>query len=495
MKWLKLGIFFLILFIFFYLRLTPIINQTVPYTFDQGRDFLKAEEIIRDKNFTFIGPTTGIQGVHHGAWWYYLLSLFYLIFNGWPVGFYVGLFAFSTVVLFWFFFFVKKELGHQSSLLFLLPVDAGSFFVRLGFFASNNTLSPLFVLLFIYSVYQFFKNQSSKYLFFMSLSLGFIFEFEVAFGIFIITSFFIASLFFKLFRKSYLNLKRLALFLTGFVAPIFPRLLFELKNNFIQTKAFLNFYAHPTSTNKLSLLSTLTERAQLFIKYYFQLIPQENLYLGIFVFLFFIYLLIIGMKNIKRDKLDPLLFFSLLISIIFLVSLVSRNNFFWDYYLDGVQFIILFILILIFSLNNKLKLLKNSFLGILFFYIIASFLMNQSYKNVPLIGLRADNKIVNYFIEKTNNKYYCLKIYTPPVIPYTYYYLFSYYANHQKLKYPRQEFTNNQCYFIFDKEPYVFRVEKWRKENIPQNALLDKTIRYKNGTSIELWRIFNPNMP
>ena len=121
--------------------------------------------------------------------------------------------------------------------------------------------------------------------------------------------------------------------------------------------------------------------------------------------------------------------------------------------------------------------------------------MNQSYKNVPLIGLRADNKIVNYFIEKTNNKYYCLKIYTPPVIPYTYYYLFSYYANHQKLKYPRQEFTNNQCYFIFDKEPYVFRVEKWRKENIPQNALLDKTIRYKNGTSIELWRIFNPNMP
>src|SRR3989339_83573 len=371
MKWLKLGIFFLILFIFFYLRLTPIINQTVPYTFDQGRDFLKAEEIIRDKNFTFIGPTTGIQGVHHGAWWYYLLSLFYLIFNGWPVGFYVGLFAFSTAALFWFFLFVKKELGHQSSLLFLLPVAAGSFFVRLGFFASNNTLSPLFVLLLIYSVYQFFKTQSNKYLFFMSISLGFIFEFEVAFGIFIITSFFITSLFFKLFRKSYSTLKMFVFFLSGFVAPIFPRLLFELKNNFIQTKAFLNFYAHPTSTNKLSLLSTLTERAQLFIKYYFQLIPQENLYLGIFVFLFFIYLLIIGMKNIKRDKLDPLLFFSLLISIIFLVSLVSRNNFFWDYYLDGVQFIILFILILIFSLNNKLKLLKNSFLGILFFYIIA----------------------------------------------------------------------------------------------------------------------------
>ena len=489
MKWLKLCILFSVFFIFFYLRLIPIINQTVPYTYDQGRDFLKAEEIIRDKNLTFIGPTTGIMGVHHGAWWYYFLALLYLVFAGWPVGFYIGLFVLSTTTLFLFFFFIKKELGYQSSWLFFLTITAGSFFIKLGFFASNNTLSPLFVLLLIYSIYLFFKTQSAKYLFFISLALGFSFEFEVASGIFIITSFFITSLFFKLFRKSYLNLRKLVCFISGFIIPIFPRLLFELKNNFIQTKAFISFYSHPTFTNQLSFISTLAERAQLFLKYYLQLIPQENFYLGLLVFLFFIYLLIIRIKNMKRGRTNPLLFFFLLILVIFLVSLVSRNNFFWDYYLDGVQFIILFIFILIFNLNSQLKLAKNILLGVFFFAVLISFSKNLSGKNIPLVGLRANNKIVSYFVEKTSNRYFCLRIYTPPVIPYTYYYLFSYYARHQKIKYPRQEFTNSQCYFIFDKEPYSFRVEKWRKDNIPEKSRLIEKKIIDNGSSIELWKL------
>ena len=168
MKWLKLSIFLTVLFIFFYLRLTPIINQTVPYTYDQGRDFLKAEEIIRNGNFTFIGPTTGIQGVYHGAWWYYILTIFYLFFNGLPIGFYYGLFILSTIAMVLFYFFIKKEFGWQTSLLFLLIITTGNFFIKLAFFTSNNTLSPLFVLLLIYSVYQFLKTKLNKYLFLIS---------------------------------------------------------------------------------------------------------------------------------------------------------------------------------------------------------------------------------------------------------------------------------------------------------------------------------------
>jgi len=491
MKWLKLSVFLFVLFIFFYLRLTPIINQTVPYTYDQGRDFLKAEEIIRDKNLTFIGPTTGIQGVYHGAWWYYILALFYLIFNGWPIGFYYGLFILSTIAIILFYFFVKREFGWQSSLLFLLIVTVGDFFIRLGFFASNNTISPLFMLLLIYSVYQFFKTKSNKYLFLIFFSLGFIFEFEVAFGIFMLLSFLTTSFFFKLFRDSYLNIKKLVCFFGGFIIPFFPRLLFEVKNDFIQTKAFINFYIHPTSTNQQSFLSTLIERAQIFFRYYLQLIPKENVYFGVLIFLFFIYLLIRSIKKIKQDKKNSILFFSLLILAIFLVSLISRNNFFWDYYLDGTQFIILFTLVLIFSLDNKLKLVKNILLGIFLLNIVISFSQSLGDKNIPLVGLKADNKIVNYFIENSKNKYFCLRIYTPPVIPYTYYYLLSYYANHQKLIYPRQEFTDNKCYFIFDKEPYQFRVDKWRQENIPKEAKLTKIKKIENGTIIELWSLDN----
>ena len=77
---------FYILFItftalFIYFRIGSVIYKTVGYTYDQGRDFLKVSEIILQKNITFIGPTTGIEGLFHGAWYYYILTIPFIIFN------------------------------------------------------------------------------------------------------------------------------------------------------------------------------------------------------------------------------------------------------------------------------------------------------------------------------------------------------------------------------------------------------------------------------
>lgn len=492
-----IRVLFLTIFIaiFIYLRLAPILNQTVPYTYDQGRDFLTVEKIVKDKNITFIGPTTGIQGVYHGAWWYYFLSFLYVIFDGWPLGFYLGLFILSSISILIFYFFVYKEFNWSAAMLFLLIVCTGDFFIRLSFFASNNTVSPLFVLLLIYSIYNFFKYKLNRYLFLISFSIGFIFEFEVAFGLFILFSFVITSIFFKLLRNVYLNIKKSIIFFSGFIIPFTPRLLFELKNNFIQTKALFNFYLHPTSTNSQSLFSTLIERYQLFIKYFFQLMPQENIYLGVIFSFLIIYLFRSQIRRTKEYNKTAIKFFSTLIVILFFISLISRNNFFWEYYLDGIQFIILFIIILIFGLSNQLKITKNILLIILIVNTCLVFFQNLNAKYTPSIGLRADSKIVNFFVEKFPKDYFCVRIYTPPVIPYTYYYLFSYYANKQKIKYPKDDFYKNQCFFIIDQEPYKFRVEKWRKENIPDEARLNKIIKFENGTNIELWRILNPDVP
>ncbi|MCL4364306.1 hypothetical protein M1328_03645 [Patescibacteria group bacterium] len=116
---LKTIVFLVLVGIFIYLRLGPILNQTVPYTYDQGRDFLKAQEMIKDKHLTFIGPTTGIQGVFHGAWWYYFLAPLYLIFNGWPQGYYLGLFFINLIVNLWFFRFLKRDYGFLTAIFFL----------------------------------------------------------------------------------------------------------------------------------------------------------------------------------------------------------------------------------------------------------------------------------------------------------------------------------------------------------------------------------------
>ena len=176
-KWIRIIAFLSLLIIFVYLRLKPIINQTVPYTYDQGRDFLKAEEIVRFKNLTFIGPTTGIMGINHGAWWYYLLSIPYFIFNCWPMGFYYFMFFISLVGNLCFYYFLKKEFNLNTALLFLSIVSISPYFIPLSFFASNNIITPYIILFLIVSIYYLFKTKKYIWFFFLALSSGFVHEF------------------------------------------------------------------------------------------------------------------------------------------------------------------------------------------------------------------------------------------------------------------------------------------------------------------------------
>ena len=140
------ALFIFVIFLFCYFRLKPIYFQTVGYTYDQGRDFLKAAEIIRDRNITFIGPTTGIQGLFHGAWYYYLLVIPFLLFGGAPIGYYYFNFIVHLTSLLVFMFFLKKWFGSAISLLIGSIIAASPYFIFTSIFVGNNIfVIPLLV--------------------------------------------------------------------------------------------------------------------------------------------------------------------------------------------------------------------------------------------------------------------------------------------------------------------------------------------------------------
>ena len=82
---LSIAILVAIVSVFLLLRMKPLLAHSVAYTYDQGRDMMKAAEIVIYKNPTFIGPTTGIEGLFHGAWWYYYLTIPFMFFGGNPI--------------------------------------------------------------------------------------------------------------------------------------------------------------------------------------------------------------------------------------------------------------------------------------------------------------------------------------------------------------------------------------------------------------------------
>src|SRR3989338_2214356 len=92
-KLLAFFLVFIILLIGSWLRFSGILSNSFAFTYDVGRDMLAVRNIIVDHKFSLIGPTTGVEGIFYGPWWYLILSIPFFLFSGNPQGiaFFMGL--------------------------------------------------------------------------------------------------------------------------------------------------------------------------------------------------------------------------------------------------------------------------------------------------------------------------------------------------------------------------------------------------------------------
>lgn len=492
-------IFILLTVLFCYFRLKPIYFQTVPYTFDQGRDFLKAQEIVRDKNITFIGPTTGVQGIFHGAWWYYFLAIPYFLFQGNPTGFIFFIFLMAFIQFILFTVFIKKYFNTLSALFFATLIVASPYFISTSFFAIGSVLTPPFILILFFSLYKFLEKKEGQYLFLLFLGLGFILETELPFGLFIIPSFFISVIFLKELKNFFSNIKSVIYALFGLIIPIIPRALFELKNNFLQLKTLFGFIIHPHIYNPKTFTQRIIERYNLFYDYYISLFPDKNIVLVLGAVLILVVGLIVGYKkfSLVKKRFAKLIFLTFF--LLFVLSLFYRDNFWPNYYEGLPYFYSLFLALGVYGFQKKR--FKGTFLNnipliyiliIIIFAIIILVKDTKAIRSPEITGMKTQITAVENIYKNVGANEFCVRIYTPPVIPYTYDYLFSYYSQRKGLKYPANDFINNQCYFIMEKEQegYLFqqRIVKWRAENTPKNAALIKKAPVNKSVTIELWK-------
>ena len=109
---------------------------------------------------------------------------------------------------------------------------------------------------------------------FAGLTLGLIGEFELSFGLFLIPTYFLALFIFKKLRTFYFKLSNIGFFLLGLGIIFTPRLLFEIKNKFLQTKTILSFLFKPKFLNPKPYVEIFNDRVALFKGYYEGLFPH-----------------------------------------------------------------------------------------------------------------------------------------------------------------------------------------------------------------------------
>ena len=103
-KFLRWVPFVLLVFLSAFLRFYKLEELTI-FLDDQGRDALKAAQIIKEKNLPFIGPMASIGNVYLGPLYYWAITPFLWLFGFNPIGpvVLVALLGVLTNILLFFF--------------------------------------------------------------------------------------------------------------------------------------------------------------------------------------------------------------------------------------------------------------------------------------------------------------------------------------------------------------------------------------------------------
>lgn len=141
-------IFFAVFFVTLILRLLPGNLQNMPFTMDQGRDLVDVRQIWQGKDLRLIGPTTSLNGVYLGPFYYYLISIPHLLTSGDPRSILVWqIICFHLAVFFFWKTFKNQSRSFADFVSVLILISPISFYSNRYFWNAN--FMPSFTLLYL----------------------------------------------------------------------------------------------------------------------------------------------------------------------------------------------------------------------------------------------------------------------------------------------------------------------------------------------------------
>ncbi|MBI2599953.1 glycosyltransferase family 39 protein [Candidatus Daviesbacteria bacterium] len=228
----------LILLIGILYRLVLTANGNFLFNMDNARDMVDVREMVVLPKLRLTGPASAIEGFYNGPAWYYLLSIPFLISGGDPYAsilLEIGLWALGG-------FFLLKLVSRWGNWL-VVPAGAlwiaSNYIVLTNLYAFNPNPVTLLSPLFIYLLVEYLEKGKLFYIITAWFLAGLFFNFEMNFGIF--TPF---ILFAAVIATGNLKLLKQKGFWVGvgfFILTLLPQLVFDLKHQFIMSKAVLRY--------------------------------------------------------------------------------------------------------------------------------------------------------------------------------------------------------------------------------------------------------------
>lgn len=485
---------YLIIFIGAFLRLQGVFTNSFAFTFDVGRDMLALWSIVVTHKIPLIGAIVGgnsasdLPGIFYGPWWYYFLTPFYILFSGNPQGiaFVMALIGIATIVL--GFIFGKKIGGTILGLIIALLMSTSPILVALSAQIWNPDIAPLFVMLILFLLMNIFKGKRNlKSYFFLGLLLAFCIDIQIIFGIFLSIGIVLTLI---IIKNKNISIKEILLFVLGCLVIFAPRIIFELRHQFLMTKALITYFLKGSpSLSHLSLLTTVSNRLNVFFDQFNSTLALGNKLLGVVILLFTVFTIIFLYKKADK-KIKDLIKTSLIVIIVFLLGTVFLSHDIWPHYLVGLP--VFYILLFSISLYLFSKKLSNNLIPILIALVI--FLINlnpialKDSLTKPLWEgdasvYRNQVAVIDYIYKQAQGKDFKYVVYTPPLYDYTYQYLFLWYGPNKYHYSPIKQ--SKLAYFILEPDlQYPWRLTDWLKSRAGDGKII-KSEKVKGGIIVQ----------
>ena len=250
-----------------FFKVIEVKDYNFPFTIDQGRDMTDIRQMVVTHTPRLVGPTTSINGVLLGPFWYYFNLPPFLISHGnpqyliyWQIVWYQG----ACLFLCWVLRKNKSNFGLLASVLLLLA----PFGFNTARYVWNANSMPIFTILFFALFFWKIELAHKRDSFLMGLAAGAAMQIEAAFGIL----FFPFLVIYQLLKRR--NGKILFWSFVGFGVTVIPQILFEIRHGFMMSKLLLSEFSGKGAMlgEKITFMARLQQRSEQLV----DLVRQSN---------------------------------------------------------------------------------------------------------------------------------------------------------------------------------------------------------------------------
>lgn len=278
------------------------IDQLFTFGGDLGYDLFRIREIIHG-DLTLIGPPTARTGTTNlflAPLYYYILTPFLLLTKLDPIG------TIIPILLAWLtyaaviYLIAKRIFGELPAIFSVIIISISPLWINESGIPNPPFFVPLIISVIFLFLLNFFQteiiNKRPVYIFLLGILTGLNINFHLT-----ALSIFPVILLYLILRKATRNLGSIAIFITGFVSPFIPLILFDLRNSFFLTHQLQQQLATGISVisikNNIQLALTLISRNLLGVEF-------SPLYSGVIL----IFLFIISILTFKKRKTKVILY-------------------------------------------------------------------------------------------------------------------------------------------------------------------------------------------